>query len=342
MNFLAQPETDPTSIYRHRDGLYAVDMLTAAICHLDLFSRLAEQPADLPSLCLALDVRERPADVLLTLLTAMGLLHNKSGVFSLTKMAREHLIKSSPWFIGPYFASVKERPVCRDILAVLRTGQPSNFASLRDEKQWAKAMEDDAFANSFTAAMDCRGVFLGPALAAKLDCSRHRRLLDIAGGSGVYSCAIVARHPHLRAAVLEKSPVDRLTRRSLEARGFADRVEVVVGDMFAAALPTGFDLHLFSNVLHDWDEAGVRRLLAKSAAALPAGGMIIIHDAMVNADKTGPLPVAAYSALLMTITEGKCYSEKELADYLAEVGFGEVACSPTAADRSVLTARKMK
>ena len=47
MNFLTQPDTDPTSIYRQRDGLYAVDMLTTALCHLDLFSRLAEQPADL-------------------------------------------------------------------------------------------------------------------------------------------------------------------------------------------------------------------------------------------------------------------------------------------------------
>jgi predicted O-methyltransferase YrrM len=342
MNFLTQPDTDPTSLYREHDGLYAVDMLTAAICHLDLFSFLAEQPADLPALCRALDVRERPADVMLTLLTALGLLHNHGGIFSLTPMAREHLVKSSPWFMGPYFATLQERPVCRDILAVLRTGQPSNWASLRDEKQWAKAMESDAFAKTFTAAMDCRGAFLGPALAGKLDCSRHHRLLDIAGGSGVYACAIVARHPHLSACVLEKQPVDSLARRSLAARGFANRVGVLVGDMFVEALPVGFDLHLFSNVLHDWDEGRVRQLLAKSAAALPAGGMIIIHDAHINAHKTGPLPVAAYSALLMTITEGKCYSQKEMADYLGEAGFGDIAWAPTAADRSVITARKLK
>jgi SAM-dependent methyltransferase len=340
MNFLTQPETDPTSIYRYRDGLYAVDMLTAAICHLDLFSRLTERPADLAAICRELDLRERPADVMLTLLTAMGLLRNEGGVFSLTALAREHVVKSSQWFIGPYFASVKERPVCSDILAVLRTGHPSNWASLKDQKQWAKAMEDDAFADSFTAAMDCRGVFLGPALAAKLDCSGNRRLLDIAGGSGIYSCAIVARHPHVKASVLEKIPVDRLTRRSVAARGFADRVEVLVGDMFADALPSGFDMHLFSNVLHDWDEEGVRRLLAKSAAALPEGGMIVIHDAHINAEKTGPLPVAAYSALLATITEGKCYSQKEIGDFLAEAGFGEFTFEQTAADRSVITARR--
>jgi 3-hydroxy-5-methyl-1-naphthoate 3-O-methyltransferase len=340
MNFLTPPATDPTSIFRYRDGLYAVDMLTTAVCHLDLFTRLLEQPADLPSLCRALDLRERPADVMLTLLTAMDLLKNDGGSFCLTQMAREYLVPSSPWFIGPYFASVKERPVCRDILAVMRTDQPSTWASLRDQKQWAKAMEEDAFADSFTAAMDCRGTYLGPALAGKLDCQGHRRLLDIAGGSGVYACAIVARHPHLRAGVFEKPPVDRLTRRSVAARGFADRIEVHVGDMFTDPLPSGFDLHLFSNVLHDWDESGVRQLLAKSAAALPAGGMIIIHDAHINADKSGPLPVAAYSVLLMTITAGKCYSEKEMAGYLAEAGFGNVAFAPTAADRSVITARK--
>ena len=341
MNFLAAPESDPILLYRQRDGLYAVDMLTAALCHLDLFSRLAEQPMGLPAICRAVDVRERPADVMLTLLTSMDLLQNSGGVFSLTKTAREFLLPSSQWFMGPYFATAKERPVCRDILAVLRTDQPSNFASLRDEKQWAKAMEDETFANSFTGAMDCRGGLLGPALAANLDCSRHSRLLDIAGGSGVYACAIVARHPHLRAGVLEKPPVDQLTRRTLAARGFADRVEVLTGDIFAGALPAGFDVHLFSNVLHDWDHPRVRQLLAKSAAALPRRGMIIIHDAHINSQKTGPFPVAAYSALLMTITEGKCYSQKEMSDYLTEAGFGEIVYAPTAVDRSVITARKM-
>jgi 3-hydroxy-5-methyl-1-naphthoate 3-O-methyltransferase len=339
-DLLRQPETDPTSIYRYRDGLYAVDMLTAALCQLDLFSWLAESPADKPAICRAFDLRERPADVMLTLFTAMGHLQNEAGIFFLTASAREHLVRSSPWFIGPYFASVKERPVCQDILTVLRTDKPANWASLKNEKEWAKAMEGEEFANKFTAAMDCRGVYLGPAMAQKLDCSAHRRFLDIAGGSGIYACSLVARHPHLRGGVLEKPPVDAITTKTLAGRGFADRVDVITGNMFTDPLPTGFDLHLFSNVLHDWDEGRVKLLLAKSFAALPSGGMIVIHDAHINAGKTGPLPVAAYSALLMTITEGKCYSEMEMADHLQEAGFGNVNHIPTAADRSIMTARK--
>jgi len=341
LDLLQLPVTDPTSIYRHRDGLYAADLLTVAISHLDFFTWLNEhQPADLPPICRSLELRERPADVMLTLLTAMGLLKIEHEAFSLTDLAREHLVKSSPWNIGPYFDSTSERPVCRDMLTVLRTGKPANWASLKDAKEWAKAMETEPFANQFTAAMDCRGVYLGPAMAARLECSNHHHLLDIAGGSGIYACAIVARHPHLRATVLEKSPVDRITQKRLAERGFADLISVHLGDMFVDPFPEGCDMHLFSNVLHDWDIDRVEYLLRKSFAALPPGGMIVIHDAHINGDKTGPLPVAAYSALLMTITEGKCYSEKEMTDYLSRAGFSDVVFSSTAADRSILTARK--
>lgn len=342
LDLLRKPSTDPTSIYRYRDGLYASDLLTAAIAHLDFFSWLNEHPSEKETLCRALQFQERPTDVMLTLFTAMGLVESRAGVFHVTELAREHLVKSSTWNIGPYFASLKDRPVCRDMVTVLRTGKPANWGSLPQEKDWAKAMEQETFASQFTAAMDCRGVYLAPAMAERLDCGPHRHLLDIAGGSGIYACAMVARHTHLQATVLEKPPVDRVTRQSLEARGFSGRVTVRSGDMFEDEFPTGCDMHLFSNVLHDWDVPRVEQLLAKSFHSLPPGGPIVIHDAHINPTKTGPLPVAAYSALLMTITEGKCYSEREMADYLERAGFTSVACFPTAADRSVITARKSK
>ena len=336
----SRPRTDPIEIYRYRDGLYAVDLLSAAITGLDFFSWLSKNPSDKATLCQALEIQERPADVMLTLFAAMGFVRETGGVFHVTETAREHLDAASPWFLGPYYAALKERPVCQDMLAVLRTGKPANWGSYKDEKAWAQAMETEEFASRFTAAMDCRGVFLGQAMAKLLDLRGFSHLLDVAGGSGIYACALTAEHPHLRATVLEKPPVDRIAAQAIGKRGCADRVSVVARDMFSDSFPTDCDVHLFSNVLHDWDVPLVKALLAKSSLALPAGGMILIHDAHINADKTGPLPVAAYSALLMNITEGKCYSLKEMEDYLAEAGFGAMAYLPTAADRSVVTARK--
>jgi hypothetical protein len=339
-DLLRSPSTDPTAIYRYRDGLYASDLLTAAICHLDFFNWLSAHPSDQKSIGDSLGLKERPLDVMLTLFTAMGLIQSEGEQFRLTDLAKEHLCQSSAWCVAPYFASVKERPVCLDMVEVLRTGKPTRWASLRSEKEWAKAMETPAFANQFTAAMDCRGVYLAPAMAQKLDCARYNHLLDVAGGSGIYACAMVARHPHLRATILEKAPVDRLASQSLTERGFAERVKVATGDMFRDPFPEGCDIHLFSNVLHDWDIGEVERLLTKSFASLAPGGMIVIHDAHINAAKTGPLPVAAYSALLMTITEGKCYSEQEMTNGLVRAGFSDVAYFPTVADRSIITAKK--
>jgi hypothetical protein len=336
---LSEPATDPLPLYRGRDAIVATDLLAAAMVHLDLFTWLGEQPATFGAICQHFEIHPRPADVLMTLLTAMGLTTQSGGVFHLTLRAREHLTQSSPWNLTPYYTSMKDRPQTLDMLKVLRTGKPANWGSY-DPQAWAQAMEREDFAGPFTAAMDCRGVILGPAMAKKLDLAANTSLLDIAGGSGIYACAMVAKHPHLRASVFEKKPVDRIARESIARRGYAEKVSVISGDMFVDEWPQGFDVHLISNVLHDWDEPTVRKLLAKSHAALPLDGLLIVHDVHINAEKTGPLHAAEYSALLMNITEGKCYSIGEMRAYLGDIGFEWFDYQPTAVGRSFILAKK--
>ncbi|HTG44281.1 MAG TPA: methyltransferase, partial [Verrucomicrobiae bacterium] len=181
---------------------------------MDFFSWLFKNPSDKQAICKELQIIDRPADVMLTLFTAMGFVQNKGGLFHVTEVAREHLVADSHWNMAPYYAAMKERPVCKDYLTVLRTGKPANWGSYKDEKEWAKAMEREDFASQFTAAMDCRGVYLAQAMAKKLDLSEHRRLLDVAGGSGIYACSLAAHHLNLTATVLEKPPVDGIARKS--------------------------------------------------------------------------------------------------------------------------------
>lgn len=339
-DLLQLPGTDPLELYRLRDGFYATDLVAAALVHLDFFSWMEGRQVDLPGICRELALAPRPTDVMLTLFSALGLVEPGDGGFQLTALARDYLVNSSPWSLAPYYAALKDRQVCLDYARILRTGRPANWGGAQEGKDWHKSMEDPAFADRFTAAMDCRGLYLGPLAAAAVDLQGRRRLLDVAGGSGVYACAFAARHPGLRATVLEKPPVDAVARRAIAQRGFQDRVDVAAGDMLAAPFPGGCDVHLISNVLHDWDTPEVRALLAKSHQALPAGGLLVIHDAHINETKTGPLPVAKYSALLMHATEGKCYSLGELRELLTQAGFTEMRFIPTAADRSLVTALK--
>jgi hypothetical protein len=337
--FSPLPKTNPSALIRLRDSIYVVDLLVAAMGWLDLFDWLSGNPADTQQICTGLQIHRRPADVMLTLFTAMGFIRRKNGKHCLTETAKEYLAASSPFSLKPYFDTIKGRLASENMLRVLRTGEPAGWSSGRDEKEWVLAMEKPEVADSFTAAMNSRGASLAPALAQKLDCTGRKLLLDIAGGSGIYACTVASMYAHIKASVFEKPPVDRVAERYISGRGMANRVSVIAGDMFDK-LPSGYDIHLFSNVLHDWGEANVRKLLDQSFKALPAGGMVAIHDAHINEDKTGPLPVAEFSVLIMYTTEGKCYSIAEMRKFLEGAGFIDMRYLPTMAHWSLITASK--
>jgi len=333
--------TDPTPLYRLRDGAYAADLLIVAVAHLDLFSWLHRHGgAGAERICREWNLAARPVDVMLTYLVALGLLDRVGDTVRPTALAAEHLVEGSPYDLRPYYASLRERPGCAELRTVLETGEPAAWASATVGQDWATRLADPGFASEITAAMDARGRFLGPRLAEAIADLPVARALDIGGSSGIYLSALVDRIPGLRGAVFERSPVDGAARSLLAARGYADRIDVVAGDMFADPLPRGYDLHLLSHVLHDWDATRIRQLLASSFAALAPRGWLADHDVHIDAGKTGPLAAAEYSVFLMHATPGKCWSVGELREMLHDCGFVEVACRATSGDRSVVLARK--
>lgn len=347
---------DPTVLYRVREGVYAPDLLIVAVAEFDLFSWLARrEPVPATRICAELGLASRPADVLLTYCAALGLVEravHRGDEVTTTELARTHLVQWSSFDLRAYYTSLSERPACRELAQVLRTGAPAAWASsgpgatagsggeIRIVRDWAGRLDQGDFAQRVTAAMDARGAFLAPVLAAVLDDIPARRVLDVGGSSGRYACALLDRRPGSRAAVFERAPVDAAARALIAARGYHARCTVLTGDMFTDTLPAGYDLHLYSHVLHDWDSADVAALLSASYAALPPGGYWVDHDTHLDADKQGPLPVAEYSVLLMHSTPGKCYSVAELTDMARRIGFVDVEHRPTAGDRSAVLARK--
>jgi hypothetical protein len=341
--FLNQfPATDPGGILELRDRQFAAELIAAALLHLDLFTWLEANPGlSVGEISDRLDIKQRPADVMLTLCQAYGFVTGHPDEVDLTQMGREHLVKGSPWFLGPYFVPVRDTPVVRAFLDVLKTGKPGNWQAKSDGKDWHQSMLDPEFAREFTGLMNSRGLVFGQALARGLAplLGTRRTLLDVAGGSGIYSSTLVAHHPQLRATVLEQAPVDAITRAEIARHGLEAKVDVVTADMFENDWPQS-EIILMSNVLHDWDFPVVSQLLEKASKALASDGLLVIHDAFVRDDKHGPVAVAEYSALLMNITQGKCYTPMELGELLGEFGFSVGCYHDTVAHRGFMTALK--
>lgn len=322
MQPLKPPTTDPTSIFEFYRGSYGTDLLTAAVSHFDLFGRLAKHPRTLAELKVELGIAERPAIVLTTALQAMRLLFkNSTGQFDLTPVAKEHLIRGSDFDVGNYLSLAATTPSVLGMVERLRTNRP---AGLKGDEAGAafiyrdgmkSAMEQTALAEHFTLALSGRAKNVAPVLAEKVSLHNATTLLDIGGGTGIYSIAFVRSNPQLRAVVMDRPEVLKTAERFVAEFGVKNRVELVSSDMFTDRLPTA-DVILLSNILHDWDVAECQTLIDRCAAALNPGGQLIIHDVLLEDDLSGPLPIALYSAALFSLTEGRAYSAREYNNWL--------------------------
>lgn len=344
MTPLTSPATDPTPLFEHFRGAYATELLTAAV-ELDLFPSLAKEPLSGAALGNRLGLAPRPVTVLTTALKAMGLLADQVGLLRLTPLAREHLLPGGEFFIGDYIGLAAKSAGVQEMIARLKSNRPAGA----DDNQGAafifgsgvdSAMAQEATARHFTLALAGRAKNVAPVLAEKLSLDGVRCLLDVGGGTGIYSVALLRRNPQLRAIILDGPQVLKVTQEFAREYGVTDRLSCLAGDMFADALPNTCDAILLSNILHDWDLPQCQQLVQKCSEALPSGGRLFIHDVYLNDALDGPLPIALYSAALFTLTEGRAYSAAEYRGWMTAAGLQPQPVVPTLVHCGVLTGVK--
>lgn len=326
MTQLIPPVSDPTSIFELFRGSYGTELLTAAVSHFDLFGRLARQPRTLVELQADLNLAQRPAVVLTTALRAMQLIEmNAEGRFCLTPIAAEHLVRGEEFDVGSYLSLAATSPGVVEMVERLRSNRPAGLSG--DEAGAAfiyrdgmkSAMEQTQLAEHFTLALSGRAKNVAPVLAEKIPLDGAKTLLDVGGGTGIYSIGFLRANADLRAIIFDRPEVLKTAERFAADYGVADRVELLAGDMFTDPMPK-VDMILLSNILHDWDMPECQTLVDRCAAVLNPGGRLIIHDVLLNDELDGPLPIALYSAALFTFTEGRAYSAMEYNGWLTNVG----------------------
>ena len=324
---------DPTPIFETFRGSYATELLTAAVAHFDIFRRLAHTPMTRTDLGAALGLAERPTVVLTTALRAFGLLTiDAEQRLVLTELAREHLMPGAAFDVGDYIGLAANSPGVVEMVQRLRTNRPATHDAgvafiYRDGVK--SAMENEAAARHFTLALAGRAKNVAPVLATKIDLSHAKTLVDVGGGSGIYSIAFLQRNPHLHAIVLDRPEVLKVAQEMAQAYGVMDRLTLRGADMFRDPLPAGADVVLLSNILHDWDVPECQTLIARCAKSLKPGGQLLIHDVFLSDAHDGPLAMALYSAALFTLTEGRLYSAAEYRAWLHAAGLQAGEVTPT-------------
>jgi len=289
---------DPTPIFEIFRGNYASELLTAAVAHFHVFEMLADGPVAFADLRNCLGLADRPCHVLVTALCAFGLLRSQNGLLDLTDLTREHLLPASPFDVSGYVGLAADNPGVLEMVERLRSNQPAGGkpeekgAAFIFREGITSAMEEEASARHLTLALAGRAKNVAPILAQLVNLDSAQLLLDVGGGSGIYSIACLQKNQGLRAIVWDRPEVLKVAQEVANAYDVAQRLECRPGDMFCDPFPAGVDVILLSNVLHDWDVPECRALVKRCADALPSGGRLLIHDVFLNDTLDGPLPIA--------------------------------------------------
>lgn len=305
------------------------------------FAALSAEALTTGQLAAALGCNERALGIHLGLLAALGLIERRDGRWRAAAEARRWLHPGSNGYWGPLLSGYRHsNPLHAQLLETLRTGaRAEGHGSLapeweRGEMTVEMARHISAFMNAHSQASS-RGVAMLPLFG------EVRSLLDVGGGSGVFSIELAKAWPQLRATVMEIEAVCTAAEDYITAAGAGDRVATRAVNMFTEDWPTGHDAMFFSNIFHDWSEATNRLLAQKAFTALPAGGRILLHEILMDDDGCGPLVAASFSVLMLLGTKGKQYSLPELREILEGAGFVDVEAQQTGGGYySLVSARK--
>lgn len=266
------------------DASYAAAALGAAL-ELGLFWLLDHRPQDAGGIARALGIPPGRCRAWLQVLEEAGLVAETPAGFTPGATARRAILGA---FSRPSWAQLareaRERlPGLRDLPVHLGDGG-SVYASLGlpVNRCVDQMTADPARARQFTRMLYEIHRPLALALAARLDLAGVGRLLDLGGGSGVISMALVRRHPGLSAVVVDLPNVCAAGREIAREAGLAGRIAFEPADFVRERLPAGCDAALECDVgVYSAD------LFRKVHAALPKGGRFIVVDCFA------PVPGAA-------------------------------------------------
>ena len=140
-------------------------------------------------------------------------------------------------------------------------------------------------------------------------------VVDVGGGNGSLLVELLRRHPGLRGIVVD------LPETTRDEAALGDRIEFVGGDFFER-VPQG-DVYVLSTVLHDWDDERAGAILRTIHAAAPAGGRLLLLEAVVPPGND-PHGAKWLDLLLLALFAGRERDEAQWRALLAGAGFEPV------------------
>jgi SAM-dependent methyltransferase len=309
---MATAELNPAELLEISGYFWKTCALHAAV-KLDVFTVIGDDQLSSEEISQKLNGAQKGVERLLNALTAMNLLNKTDGIYVNSPESRSFLTKDSEKYIGHMIMHHHHLMESWSQLdqAVI-SGCPVRTRSSFNNDEWRE---------SFLMGMFNLAMGLAPKLVPLIDLSSYRRLLDLGGGPGTYAIHFCLSNPHLKATVYDLPTTRPFAEKTIKQFKLEDRIQFVDGNYLTEAIEGRFDAIWLSHILHGEGPDDCRMIIQKAVGALAPGGIIIIHDFILNNRMDGPLFPALFSLNMLLGTEsGQSYSEDQIIDLLADAG----------------------
>lgn len=278
----------------------------------------------------------------LDLLVAYDMLDRDGETYRPTAVSRTYLTDGES-YVGDYVQLNAERMYqsAFDFREALETGEPQN--ELDDGEtlyQDGELYATDRARDGFQEAMRSLSVFPTEWLADNVDWERYDRVAELGAAKGVLSRKIAEATETTRTVGFDLPDAEPGFRDHTGASEASDRIEFVPGDFFEDPLPEA-DAYTYGHILNDWDTAEKRFLVEKAYDALPADGALVIHETMLDENRSdNRFGLSMNMVTMLELQGGYCATREEYVSLLDDVGFETVETPEIPGAESVLIAHK--
>jgi predicted O-methyltransferase YrrM len=318
---------------------YRQSAILITACQLEVFTHLAAGALSADALAQRCQVPVRGLQRLLNACVVLDLLEKEGETYQNTPIAETFLVKGRPGYMGDFSGFVAEQyEAWGQLSQAIRQDRPVNPHS-------AEALHTlpPARLQAYVEALYALGKANAAAIADMVDLAPARRMLDVAGGSGIYAIVFAQRQPQLQATVFELPPVVPFTQAIIARHGMEAQVSARAGDYLHDDFGGPYDVILLSNTLQTEGPKTCQMLLRKAFEALTPEGYLLVHGVMPHPDRVSPPQPALFQVqMLLSFPEGDAYPAEEICAWAAAAGFAalDVKRLPAPAFTSLVRGRK--
>jgi 3-hydroxy-5-methyl-1-naphthoate 3-O-methyltransferase len=329
----------PSSALLQMAQAFRQSAILMTACELKVFTYLSQGPMSAEALAHHSQVPVRGLQRLLNACVVLELLEKEDERYHNTPIAETFLVQGKSGYMGNFIqAGAEQYEAWGHLTQAIQQDRPMNPHSAEDLPRLPAER-----IRGYVERLYELGKHNAVAIADRVDLGEVRQMLDVAGGSGIYSITFAQRQPTLRAVVFDLPPIVPFTQEIIAGHGMQERVTLCPGNYFLDEFAGGNDLVLLSNSLQTEGGTTCRMLLGKVFKALAPGGQLVIHGVMPNPDRvTPPQPALFPLQMLLTFPEGDAHPAEEICTWAAEAGFVDLTVTRLAAPAftSLILARK--